>query len=44
MGLGEEIVRSSLRFSLSRQTTRAEIDEAAGIVVECVERLRALSR
>lgn len=43
MGVPEEIAHGSLRFSLSRETTQAEIDEAIEIVVDCVERLRASS-
>ncbi len=40
MGVPREIAHGSLRFSLSRHTTAAEIDEAAGIVADCVRRLR----
>ncbi len=40
MGVPREIAHGSLRFSLSKHTTPAEIDEAAGIVVDCVRRLR----
>ncbi len=41
MGVPPEVAHGSLRFSLSRETTEAEIEEAAGIVVECVTRLGA---
>jgi cysteine desulfurase len=41
MGIAPEVAHGSLRFSLSRYTTAAEIDEAAGIVIECVLRLRS---
>jgi len=40
MGLTLGEVQSSLRFSLGRQTTASEIDQAAEAVVECVARQR----
>ncbi len=40
MGLPPERVQSSLRFSLGRSTTEAEVDHAAGVVTAVVERLR----
>ncbi len=40
MGLTDAEARSSVRFSLTRMTTEAEVDEAAGIVTAAVERLR----
>ncbi len=40
MGLSEEKVRGSIRFSLARNTTEHEIDRAAKIIVECVASLR----
>lgn len=40
-GVSEEYAHGSLRFSLSKHTTRAEVDEAAKIVIECVRRLDA---
>lgn len=40
MGVPPEVAHGSVRFSLSRETTQAEVDEAAGIVVECVAKLR----
>jgi cysteine desulfurase len=40
MGLPEALAHGSLRFSLSRETTAAEIDEAARVLVECVRTLR----
>ena len=39
MGIPEEIAHGSVRFSLSRFTTRQEIQDAAKIVVEAVEML-----
>jgi cysteine desulfurase len=39
MGVDPVVAHGSVRFSLSRQTTGAEIDEAARIVVEVVGRL-----
>lgn len=41
MGVPPEVAHGSLRFSLSRESTPEEIDEASRIVVECVQRLRA---
>ncbi len=40
MGVPETIAHGSVRFSLSRFTTAEEVDWAAGIVAECVARLR----
>lgn len=41
MGVPPEVAHGSLRFSLSRGTTGAELEEAAGIVVEVVRRVGA---
>lgn len=43
MGVPEEIAHGSLRFSLSRETTEAEIDQAIEIIADSVKRLRASS-
>jgi cysteine desulfurase len=43
IGLSPEEARSSLRFSLGRATSAAEIDRAIAIIPATVERLRALS-
>ena len=43
IGLSPEEARASLRFSLGRHTTRAEIDFALQIVPAAVEQLRELS-
>jgi cysteine desulfurase len=43
IGLSPDEARSSLRFSLGRATTPAEIDRAVAIIPATVERLRALS-
>jgi cysteine desulfurase len=40
MGLSEEIVNSSLRFSLSKFTSDEEIDSAIEIIARVVQRLR----
>ncbi len=40
MGVPAEYAHGSVRFSLGRETTRAEVDQAVAIIVECVERLR----
>ena len=39
MGVPPELAHGSLRFSLSKETTPQELDEAAGIVIESVKRL-----
>jgi cysteine desulfurase len=41
MGVAPEVAHGSLRFSLSRDTTPEEVDQAAEIVVGAVQRLRA---
>jgi len=43
IGLSPDEARSSLRFSLGRQTTPEEVDFAIAAIPEVVERLRALS-
>ncbi|HEX6962640.1 MAG TPA: cysteine desulfurase family protein [Lacipirellula sp.] len=40
MGLPEEVISSSIRFSLGAMTTVAEIDEAAGRILAVCNRLR----
>ena len=42
MGFSDERAKSSLRISLSRFTTREEIDAAADAVVKAVKKLRAI--
>lgn len=39
MGVPEAFAHGSVRFSLSRETTQAEVREAVGVVVACVKRL-----
>lgn len=43
MGLPYTILHGSIRFSLSRFTTEAEIDQVLAVMPDIVERLRALS-
>jgi cysteine desulfurase len=43
LGRDDELANASLRFSLGRFTTEAEVDQAAEQVVTQVRRLRALS-
>lgn len=40
MGLGHDRVSSSLRFSLSRMTTKEEIDRAIDLIVEVVNKMK----
>lgn len=39
MGIAEPLAHGSVRFSLSRDTTDADIDEAVGTVIACAEQL-----
>ena len=43
MGLGDDLAHSSIRFSLGRFTTEAEVDEAIALVRTGVEHMRDLS-
>ena len=43
MNVPPDIAHGSLRFSLSRFTTDAEVDEAAKIILECAAKLRTSS-
>jgi cysteine desulfurase len=43
LGLGDELAHSSIRFSLGRFTTEAEVDYAADRVIAEVKRLREMS-
>ena len=43
MGLTPAKARASIRLSLTRHTTRAEIDRTIDVLVAAVDRLRALS-
>jgi cysteine desulfurase len=43
MGVPPEVAHGSLRFSLSRLTTRDEIDRAAAVVIECARKLAGSS-
>ncbi len=40
MGIDPAIAHGSIRLSLSKETTQAQVDEAALIISECVNRLR----
>jgi cysteine desulfurase len=44
MGLPMERVQGSLRFSLGRTTTQAQVDRATAAVAEAVERQRTVAR
>jgi cysteine desulfurase len=41
MGIPDAVAHGSIRFSLGRDSTRVEIEQAAAITVESVRRLRA---
>jgi cysteine desulfurase len=41
IGCSESLAGSSVRFSLSKNTTDAEIDQAIAIVLDCYERVKA---
>jgi cysteine sulfinate desulfinase/cysteine desulfurase-like protein len=43
MGVAPEIAHGSIRFSLSRDTTDAECDDAANRIIAAIARLRASS-
>lgn len=43
-GIEESLAHSAVSFSLSRETTEDEIDTAVEIVVDCANKLRAMSR
>lgn len=43
MGLPYSVLHGSIRFSLSRYTTDAEVDEVLAVMPEIVQRLRAMS-
>ncbi|MBZ0150607.1 MAG: aminotransferase class V-fold PLP-dependent enzyme, partial [Planctomycetes bacterium] len=43
LGLGDELAHSSIRFSLGRFTSEAEVDFATDRVVQEVKRLRSMS-
>jgi cysteine desulfurase len=40
MGVGPEVAHGSVRFSLSRETSASELEEAASVVARCVLALR----
>ena len=42
MGLADKEIRESLRFSLSRYTTRDEVETAAGLFIQAVQKLRSV--
>jgi cysteine desulfurase len=44
MGVSDELAGSSLRLSVGRFTTEAEVDRAADRIIEEVARLRALPK
>jgi len=43
LGVGEDLAHSSIRFSLGRFNTAAEIEQTVAQVTETVQRLRAMS-
>jgi cysteine desulfurase len=43
LGVDDEIARGSIRFSFGKENTAADVDYAIDVLVQAVERLRALS-
>lgn len=43
IGVGDDLAHSSIRFSVGRFTTEAEVDQAADVVIKTVKRLRDMS-
>ena len=43
LGVSDEIARGSIRFSFGKENTEAEVDYTVEVLVQAVERLRALS-
>lgn len=43
MGLPIDRIHSSLRFALSRMTTREEIERAVKIIIECVKQMQSIT-
>jgi cysteine desulfurase len=43
LGVEDEIARGSIRFSFGKENTEAEVDYTIAVLVQAVERLRALS-
>jgi len=43
LGVDDEIARGSIRFSFGKDNTEAEVDYTVAVLVQAVERLRALS-
>lgn len=43
LGVSDEIARGSIRFSFGKENTEAEVDYTLEVLVQAVERLRALS-
>jgi cysteine desulfurase len=43
MGLGPELARGSVRFSLGKQNTEEEVERVLALVPEVAEKLRELS-
>jgi cysteine desulfurase len=44
MGVAQDLIRGSLRLSMGRTTTAAEVDRAADLVAACVARVREAAR
>lgn len=43
LGVSDEIARGSIRFSFGKDNTESDVDYVVGVLVQAVERLRALS-
>jgi cysteine desulfurase len=43
MGLSHALAQGAIRFSLSRETTQEQVDYAADVIAQAVEKLRGMS-
>ena len=43
-GIEESLAQSAISFSLSRETTEEEVEQAVPAIIECVEQLKKISQ